>query len=91
VGSPGVHALDRLSRFRAMVDRTASAPMRFHGFRRRGALRASVDAPVPELWHAGDSPSWFKLVPACRRCHLRPERGEFDYFLGGMMFNVALV
>ena len=27
---------------------------------------------------------------ACPRCGLRLERGESDYFLGGMMFNIAL-
>jgi Na+-driven multidrug efflux pump len=34
--------------------------------------------------------SWFKLAPACPRCRLRLKRGESDYFLGGMMFNIVL-
>lgn len=33
---------------------------------------------------------WLKLKPRCPSCGLRTERGEEDYFLGGMMFNIAL-
>lgn len=34
--------------------------------------------------------SWFRLRPRCPRCGLRTERGEEDFFLGGMVFNIAL-
>jgi uncharacterized protein (DUF983 family) len=35
--------------------------------------------------------SWFTLKDACPSCGLRLERGEQqDYWLGGMMFNIAL-
>ena len=35
--------------------------------------------------------SWFKLRERCPRCDLALERGEQrDYWLGGMMFNIAL-
>jgi len=32
---------------------------------------------------------WFAMAPACRRCHLRLDRGEHDYFLGAIVFNMA--
>ena len=33
---------------------------------------------------------WFKLVPRCPRCGLRTDRGEEDFFLGAMMFNLVI-
>lgn len=34
---------------------------------------------------------WFHLRARCPVCHIRLERGEeSDYYLGGMMFNIAL-
>lgn len=35
-------------------------------------------------------PSWMKLARVCPSCGLRTERGEEDFFLGAMMFNIAL-
>jgi uncharacterized protein (DUF983 family) len=32
---------------------------------------------------------WFGLRPACPRCGLRLDRGEPDYFLGAIVFNMA--
>jgi uncharacterized protein (DUF983 family) len=32
---------------------------------------------------------WFGLRPACPRCGLRFDRGEQDYFLGAIVFNMA--
>jgi len=32
---------------------------------------------------------WFGLAGACPRCHLRLDRGEPDYFLGAIVFNMA--
>ena len=31
--------------------------------------------------------SWFKLKHKCPECGLRSDRGEEDFFLGGIMFN----
>jgi uncharacterized protein (DUF983 family) len=31
--------------------------------------------------------TWFKLEPKCPACGLRTDRGEEDFFLGGIMFN----
>jgi uncharacterized protein (DUF983 family) len=74
-----------------MEDQTAHAPMRFAGFRRAASLfgRALV-LQCPNCGGRGLMVSWFKLAPACPRCGLAPERGESDYFLGGMMFNIVL-
>jgi len=34
--------------------------------------------------------SWFRMHPRCGRCGIRTERGEEDFFLGSMMFNIIL-
>jgi len=62
-------------------------------------------ATVPPLgtrvWHAvrlrcpvcggrGLLEGWMKLRPRCPTCGLRVNRGEHDFFLGAMMFNIAL-
>jgi uncharacterized protein (DUF983 family) len=33
--------------------------------------------------------SWFRLRPNCPVCGLRTDRGEEDFFLGGMMWNIV--
>ena len=43
--------------------------------------------------HCGGGPvvaSWFRMHPRCGACGLRTERGEEDFFLGSMMFNIIL-
>ncbi|MCC6929224.1 MAG: DUF983 domain-containing protein [Gemmatimonadaceae bacterium] len=43
--------------------------------------------------HCGKGPvlvNWFRLRPACGACTRQLERGEPDYFIGGMMFNLIL-
>lgn len=32
---------------------------------------------------------WFGMKPACPRCRLRFDRGEPDYFVGAIVFNMA--
>lgn len=65
--------------------------MRFQGFRRTAILLArALTLRCPNCGARGILASWFKLAPMCPRCRLHPERGESDYFLGGMMFNIAL-
>jgi uncharacterized protein (DUF983 family) len=34
--------------------------------------------------------SWMKMRERCPSCGVRLERGEHDFFLGAMMFNIAL-
>ena len=65
--------------------------MRFQGFSRSARLFArALTLRCPHCGARGVLASWFKLAHACPRCRLRLERGESDYFLGGMMFNIAL-
>lgn len=33
--------------------------------------------------------SWFRMKTRCPECGVRTERGEEDFFLGSMMFNIA--
>lgn len=33
---------------------------------------------------------WFRMRERCGRCGIRIERGEQDYFIGSMMFNLLL-
>ena len=43
--------------------------------------------------HCGGGPvlrHWLKMHVRCGRCGLRLERGERDYFIGSMMFNLVL-
>lgn len=56
----------------------------------RRALRLYARAARLRCPHCGGGPlleSWFRLRP---RCPLRTERGEADFFLGSMMFNLIL-
>lgn len=32
---------------------------------------------------------WFQIVPVCPACGLKLDRGETDYFLGAIVFNMA--
>jgi uncharacterized protein (DUF983 family) len=34
--------------------------------------------------------SWFRMRPNCPSCGIRTERGEQDFVLGAMMFNIIL-
>ena len=33
---------------------------------------------------------WFKMQERCPRCGIRVERGERDYFIGSMLFNLVM-
>lgn len=74
-----------------MVDTAGGAALGFRGFRRAVVLFwRALTLRCPNCGARGIVASWFKLAPACARCHLKSERGESDYFLGGMMFNIVL-
>ena len=65
--------------------------MRFQGFAHSARLfTRALTLRCPHCGGRSVLASWFKLARACPRCGLRLERGESDYFLGGMMFNIAL-
>jgi uncharacterized protein (DUF983 family) len=65
--------------------------MGFQGVRSSARMLArAVTLRCPNCGSRGVLASWFKLAAACPGCRLRLERGESDYFLGGMMFNIVL-
>lgn len=62
------------------------------------------EIPLPPLWlrlwravllrcpFCGGGPlrqGWLKLRPRCPRCGLHTERGQHDFYLGAMMFNLV--
>lgn len=51
---------------------------------RAATLRCPNCGGGPMLRH------WFALRERCPRCGLRVERGERDYFIGSMMFNLVI-
>ena len=51
---------------------------------RAATLRCPNCGGRPMLQH------WLRMRERCPRCGLRVERGEGDYFLGSMMFNLVL-
>jgi uncharacterized protein (DUF983 family) len=57
------------------------------------ALRLYGRALVLRCPHCGKGrivKSWFRMHPRCPVCGIRTERGEEDFFLGSMMFNIIL-
>jgi uncharacterized protein (DUF983 family) len=34
--------------------------------------------------------TWFRFKPKCEGCGMRTDRGEEDFFLGGMMWNIVM-
>ncbi|MDQ3555898.1 MAG: DUF983 domain-containing protein [Gemmatimonadota bacterium] len=59
----------------------------------RRALRLYGRALLLRCPHCGGGrllESWFRLRPVCPTCGLRTDRGEEDFFLGAMMFNLVL-
>jgi uncharacterized protein (DUF983 family) len=67
----------------------------------RSNTRVDVPPLGKRLWNAarlrcpvcggrGVLRGWMKMKERCPTCGLRMERGEHDFFLGAMMFNIAL-
>ena len=59
----------------------------------RGIARLFGRALALRCPHCGGGPvlrHWLKMQERCGRCGLRLERGERDYFIGSMMFNLVL-
>ena len=67
----------------------------------RRVIRESTPGAVSKLFlrgialrcpHCGEGKlreSWLKLKFKCPTCRLRTDRGEEDFFLGGMMWNIV--
>lgn len=75
----------------ALRDGNEHLDLSFSGFSRLFVLLGrAVTLRCP---HCGKGPvlvNWFRMRPACGACTRQLERGEPDYFLGGMMFNLIL-
>lgn len=59
----------------------------------RVALRMLLRSAVLRCPACGGGPvivNWLKMRDACGNCGLRIERGEPDYFIGSMTFNLVL-
>lgn len=61
-----------------------SLPRALRLYRRALLLRC------PSCGARGIRESWFRMRRSCPGCGLRTERGEEDFFLGAMMFNLVL-
>jgi uncharacterized protein (DUF983 family) len=44
----------------------------------------------PNCGHGKVLERWLKLRPSCLGCGMRLDRGEEDFFLGGMMWNIVM-
>ena len=61
--------------------------------RPRRALQLTGRALILRCPNCGGGPvmkHWLRMRERCGRCGLRIERGERDYFIGSMMFNLVL-
>jgi uncharacterized protein (DUF983 family) len=59
----------------------------------RGAVRLLTRAVRLRCPYCGGGPvlvHWFKVRNACGRCGKLLERGEGDYFIGSMLFNLVI-
>jgi uncharacterized protein (DUF983 family) len=58
----------------------------------RRALRLYARGLTMRCPHCGAGDllqSWFRFRPKCGGCGMRTDRGEEDFFLGGMMWNIV--
>jgi uncharacterized protein (DUF983 family) len=52
--------------------------------------RRGLTLRCPHCGTGGLLRSWLRFEPKCGGCGLRTDRGEEDFFLGGMMWNIIL-
>jgi uncharacterized protein (DUF983 family) len=74
--------------FESMSDPTPNQRVDVPPLGRR--LRHAALLRCPVCGGRGLLQGWMKLRPRCPTCGLRVNRGEHDFFLGAMMFNIAL-
>ena len=75
-----------------MTPVTPGAPRRYEelSLSRAAKLFArGLSLRCPHCGAGGLLESWFRLRPKCPVCGLRTDRGEEDFFLGGMMWNIV--
>jgi uncharacterized protein (DUF983 family) len=67
---------------RALEELSVSRALRLYG--RAFTMRC------PNCGHGGLLDSWFRFRQKCGGCGMRLDRGEEDFFLGGMMWNIVM-
>jgi uncharacterized protein (DUF983 family) len=71
--------------------RAAARPIEELGVRRAARLYArGLSMRCPHCGARGLLETWFRFTPHCRGCGMRTDRGEEDFFLGGMMWNIVM-
>lgn len=74
------------------MNRVTSGPRRYEELSLSRAARLFARGLTLRCPHCGAKgllDSWLRLRPKCRECGLRTDRGEEDFFLGGMMWNIV--
>lgn len=69
---------------------TSPRPPEFSPGRGLALYGRALRLRCPHCGRGGIKGSWMKMKRACPACGLRTERGEEDFFLGAMMFNMVL-
>jgi len=75
-----------------MSERTGRPPRQFEELSISRAARLLGRGIRLRCPHCGEGRlrgGWLKLEPKCQSCGLRTDRGEEDFFLGGMMWNIV--
>ena len=77
---------------RTLADERAESAraMSWPGWRRVLGCWAARRGPVSALWRGPVLVHWFKMRARCGNCGLAIERGERDYFIGSMLFNLVV-
>jgi len=69
-----------------------TAPVRLEELSVSRALRLFARGIALRCPHCGGDRlvhTWLRLKPKCEACGIRTNRGEEDFFLGGMMWNIV--
>jgi uncharacterized protein (DUF983 family) len=75
----------------ATLPAAASRPIEELSLRRAIRLYTrGLSLRCPHCGNGGLLRSWLKFKPKCEGCGLRTDRGEEDFFLGGMMWNIVM-
>ena len=75
-----------------MRDTVPASPRRYEELSVSRAIRLLARGITLRCPHCGEGKllgSWFRLKLKCPECGLRTDRGEEDFFLGGMMWNIV--
>ena len=87
----GCRYLSRMAALRRPTEHDSASDLRLPSLGR--ALRLTGRALRLRCPNCGGGPvlrHWFRMRDRCGRCGIRVERGERDYFIGSMMFNLVM-